>query len=156
MLFYHKGLRGRKTPLPFVACARKAAILRGQIWSAHESDVVGLKDRKYSHKKVEELSSFAETATPPEAQQARLTQNPLFTTLVAVLIALVVNSIINSFPWQNGTKAPILNLGFMLLGIVIVGHSFWSPIANRAKNQHQIIQRFLKWAARDLKEEQFS
>jgi hypothetical protein len=42
MLFYHKGLRGRKTPLPFVACARKAAILRGQIWSAHESDVVGL------------------------------------------------------------------------------------------------------------------
>jgi hypothetical protein len=42
MLFYHKGLRGRKTPLPFVACARKAAILCGQIWSAHESDVVGL------------------------------------------------------------------------------------------------------------------
>jgi hypothetical protein len=115
-----------------------------------------LKDRKYSHKKVEELSSFAEIATPPKAQQARLTQNPLFTTLVAVLIALVVNSIINSSPWQNGTKAPILNLGIMLLGIVIVGHSFWSPIANRAKNQHQIIQRFLKWAARDLKEEQFS
>src|SRR4029453_7774898 len=42
MVFYHKGLRGRKTPLPFVACARKAAMLRGQIWSAHESDVVGL------------------------------------------------------------------------------------------------------------------
>src|SRR4029450_2002440 len=42
MLFYHKGLRGRKTPLPFVTCARRAAILRGQIWSAHESDVVGL------------------------------------------------------------------------------------------------------------------
>jgi hypothetical protein len=40
MVFYHKGLRGRKTPLPFVACARKAAMLRGQIWSAHESDVV--------------------------------------------------------------------------------------------------------------------
>ena len=40
MLFYHKGLRGRKT-LPFVACARKAAIVRGN-WSAHESDVVGL------------------------------------------------------------------------------------------------------------------
>jgi xanthine dehydrogenase molybdopterin-binding subunit B len=42
MLFYHKGLRVRKKPLPFVACARKAAILRVQIWSAHESDVVGL------------------------------------------------------------------------------------------------------------------
>src|SRR5215831_13377932 len=42
MVFYHKGLRVRKTPLPFVACARKAAILRVQIWSAHESDVVGL------------------------------------------------------------------------------------------------------------------
>ena len=42
MLFYHKSLRGRKTPLPFVPCARKAAILRGQIWLAHESDVVGL------------------------------------------------------------------------------------------------------------------
>ncbi len=42
MLFYHKGLRGRKAPLPFVACARKTVILRGQIWSAHESDVVGI------------------------------------------------------------------------------------------------------------------
>src|SRR5215831_18182807 len=42
MVFYHKGLRVRKTPLPFVACSRKAAILRVQIWSAHESDVVGL------------------------------------------------------------------------------------------------------------------
>src|SRR4030095_2015787 len=40
MLFYHRGLRGRKAPLPFVACARKTVILRGQIWSAHESDVV--------------------------------------------------------------------------------------------------------------------
>jgi hypothetical protein len=43
MLFYHKGLGVRKTPLPLVAGARKAAILRGQIWSAHESDVVGLR-----------------------------------------------------------------------------------------------------------------
>ena len=42
MLFYHKGLGVRKTPLPLVAGARKAAILRGQIWSAHESDVVGI------------------------------------------------------------------------------------------------------------------
>src|SRR5262245_17629066 len=42
MVFYHKGLRVRKTPLPFVACARKAAILHVQIWSEHESDVVGL------------------------------------------------------------------------------------------------------------------
>ena len=42
MLFYHKGIRGRKAPLPFVACARKTVILRGQIWSVHESDVVGL------------------------------------------------------------------------------------------------------------------
>ena len=42
MVFYHKGLRVRRTPLSFVACDRKAAILRVQIWSAHESDVVGL------------------------------------------------------------------------------------------------------------------
>jgi hypothetical protein len=42
MLFYHKGLRGRKKPLSFVAGARKAAILRVQIRSAHESDVVGI------------------------------------------------------------------------------------------------------------------
>src|SRR5436309_2091026 len=42
MIFYHKGLRVCKTPLPFVSCDRKAAILRIQIWSAHESDVVGL------------------------------------------------------------------------------------------------------------------
>ena len=42
MVFYHKGLRVRKTPLPFVACDWKAAILRVQIWSAYESDVVGL------------------------------------------------------------------------------------------------------------------
>jgi hypothetical protein len=37
MLFYHKDLRGRKAPLPFVACARKAVILRGQTWSAYAS-----------------------------------------------------------------------------------------------------------------------
>jgi hypothetical protein len=40
MLFYHKGLRVRKKPLPFVACAWKAVILHVQIWSAHESGVV--------------------------------------------------------------------------------------------------------------------
>src|SRR5262249_53425228 len=45
MVFYHKGLRVRKTPLPFVACARKAAILHVQIWSEHESDVVGVDHR---------------------------------------------------------------------------------------------------------------
>jgi hypothetical protein len=38
-----------------------------------------LKYRKYSHKQVAELGSFAEIATPPEAPQARLTQNPIFT-----------------------------------------------------------------------------
>src|SRR4029434_5594428 len=43
MVFYHKGLWMRKTLLPFVACDRKAAILRVQIWSVHESDVVGLR-----------------------------------------------------------------------------------------------------------------
>src|SRR6266567_6438133 len=43
MVFYHKGLWVCKTPLSFVACDRKAAILRVQIWSAHESDVVGLR-----------------------------------------------------------------------------------------------------------------
>ena len=42
MLFYHQGLRMCKKPLLFVACDRKAAILRVQIWSAHQSDVVGL------------------------------------------------------------------------------------------------------------------
>jgi len=42
MLFYHKGLQVHKTPLPFVAYARKTAILRGQIWSARKSGVVGL------------------------------------------------------------------------------------------------------------------
>src|SRR5438876_5324748 len=42
MVFYHKGLWVCKTPLSFVACDRKAAILRVQIWSAHESDVVGI------------------------------------------------------------------------------------------------------------------
>src|SRR5262249_45646881 len=42
MVFYHKGLRVCKTPLPFVACARKAAIPHAQIWSAPESDVVGI------------------------------------------------------------------------------------------------------------------
>jgi hypothetical protein len=40
MIFYHKGLRVGKLPLPLVAYARKAAILRVQIWSVHESDVV--------------------------------------------------------------------------------------------------------------------
>ena len=42
IVFYHKGLEVRKTPLPLVAGTRKAAVLRGKIWSAHASDVVGL------------------------------------------------------------------------------------------------------------------
>ena len=42
----------------------------------------------------------------------------------------------------------------MLLMYVIGGLSLWYPIANRAKDKHQIIQRYLKWAERDLKEEQ--
>jgi hypothetical protein len=35
MLFYHKGLQMCKKPLSLVACDRKAAILRVQIWSTH-------------------------------------------------------------------------------------------------------------------------
>src|SRR5262245_24578359 len=60
MVFYHKGLRVRKTPLPFVACSRKAAILRVQIWSAHESDVVGL------HRLVE-AELLYQRGLPPQA-----------------------------------------------------------------------------------------
>ena len=40
MLFSPKCFRGRKTSRPFVACARKAALLRGHMWSAHDNDVV--------------------------------------------------------------------------------------------------------------------
>jgi hypothetical protein len=42
MLFYHKGLRVRKKPLPFVSCDRKAAILRVQFWATHSSVAVGI------------------------------------------------------------------------------------------------------------------
>ena len=42
MRFCHKGLRVCKKSLSLVAGDRKAAILRVHIWSAHESDVVGL------------------------------------------------------------------------------------------------------------------
>src|SRR5215831_89715 len=61
MVFYNKGLRVRKTPLPFVSCARKAAILHVQIWSAHESDVVGLIGWRFGFAKVTaQVSAFAE------------------------------------------------------------------------------------------------
>jgi hypothetical protein len=43
MLFYHKGLRVRKKPLPFVACDRKPAILHVQIRATHSSVAVGIK-----------------------------------------------------------------------------------------------------------------
>src|SRR5215471_15957029 len=43
MLFQHKGFRGRTTPLLFVPCARKAAILRGYMWSAHDNDMIGVR-----------------------------------------------------------------------------------------------------------------
>src|SRR5919201_4293630 len=42
MLFYHKGLRVRKKPFPFVSCDRKAAILRVQFWVTYSSVAVGL------------------------------------------------------------------------------------------------------------------
>ena len=73
---------------------------------------------------------------------------------MVVLMALVVNSIVNSPLWQNETKALTLTFGIILLGALIMGLSFWYPIANHAKYQHQTIQRYLKWAERDLKEEQ--
>ena len=41
MLCSHKGFRERHTPLLFVACTRKAALLCGHLWSAHNSDGVG-------------------------------------------------------------------------------------------------------------------
>jgi hypothetical protein len=47
--FYHKGLRVCKKSLSFVAGDRKAAILRVQIWSAHESDVVGVVQEYIPH-----------------------------------------------------------------------------------------------------------
>ena len=46
ILFSHKGFRGRKSSLPFVACAWKAALLRGHMWSAHDSDVVGIEGKE--------------------------------------------------------------------------------------------------------------
>src|SRR5207245_5673051 len=61
MVFYHKGLWVCKTPLSFVACDRKAAILRVQIWSAHESDVVGIIPATACHLRndVERYSRFS-------------------------------------------------------------------------------------------------
>jgi hypothetical protein len=71
MVFYHKGLRGRKTPLPFVACARKAAMLRGQIWSAHESDVVGLLPNLVLKPQPEVAEASKKTTTMPLPRRLR-------------------------------------------------------------------------------------
>jgi len=113
-----------------------------------------LKDRKYSHKQVEELSSFAEIATPPEGPQFRLTQHPLFVYSMAVVIALVVNTIINSPLWQADTKAFTLSRSIMVLGFVIELLYIWHLGVRTLGGRHQTIQRYLKWAERDLKEEQ--
>ena len=59
MLFYHKGLGVRKAPLPLVAGARKAAILQGQIWSAHESDVVGVIDHEVMLRLIRQIMILA-------------------------------------------------------------------------------------------------
>src|SRR5215510_11644894 len=75
MVFYHKGLRVCKTPLPFVACARKAAIPHAQIWSAHESDVVGLRGNALRHLDIRCPcrwgSSVSPTCTSEERQRLR-------------------------------------------------------------------------------------
>ena len=63
MLFYHKGVRGRKTPLPFVACARKAAILHVQIWSEHESDVVGVIEYRNTDVREDVIAKIQTNAT---------------------------------------------------------------------------------------------
>ena len=70
------------------------------------------------------------------------------------MMALIVKAIQDSPPWKDGTKASTLSLGIVLLGFVIGGLSSWYTIANRSEDKHQIIQRYLKWAERDLKEEQ--
>jgi hypothetical protein len=73
---------------------------------------------------------------------------------MVVLVALVINALINSPLWQNETKVLTLVTGVILLAIVVGGLSIWYPYVNRTKHQHQIIQRYLKWAEQDLKEEQ--
>src|SRR5215831_7403234 len=45
MLFWHKDLWVCKRPPSLVTCDRKTTILQGQIWSTHESDVVGVADQ---------------------------------------------------------------------------------------------------------------
>jgi hypothetical protein len=68
MVFYHKGLRVCKIPLPFVAYARKTAILREQIWSAYESDVEYRKDK----------TTFQPEKGHPRHAATRTAQRPYF------------------------------------------------------------------------------
>ena len=114
-----------------------------------------LKHRKYSCKQVEKLSEFAEIATPPAVSQFRLTQNPLFTYSHGSSDGSdrKCHTRLSSMERWNKSNYPepwhhtfdVCYWRSLLL---------WHPIANRAKDKHQIIQRYLKWAERDLKEEQ--
>jgi hypothetical protein len=116
-----------------------------------------LKYRKYSHKQVAELSSFAEIAVPPEPPRGRPFQNPIVIPLMGVLTALCIEVVRQSVS-NNGEAllSLIFSLVLPLLFLVIGVHSIYFTAINSPKARHQIIQRYLKWAERDLPEEQFS
>ena len=111
-----------------------------------------LKDQKYSHEKVAELSKIAEIAEPPEVLSLRPFQHPLVIFIMGMLTGLCIEVIKRSI--SNNSKELlflVFTIGQLLL-LVMAVLSLCYDFINFPKNRHQTIKRYLQWAERDLKE----
>ena len=145
-------------------------ILRYPFWSRRTYFVYTLflqelRDRKYSHEQVAELSKVAEIAEPPEVLPLRPFQHPLVIFIMGMLTGLCIEAIRRWIPKLTtdaaGNDAKVLlflifTIGIPLLGMVITALTLWYGVVNFPKNRHQQIKRYLQWAEKDLKEEKFS
>jgi hypothetical protein len=127
-----------------------------QIYFVYALFLQELKNRKYSHEKVAELSKIAEIAEPPEVLSLRLFQHPLVIFIMGMLTGLCIEVIKRSIS-NNPKELLFLVLTICeLLLVVMAVLSLWYGVINFPKNRHQTIKRYLQWAERDLKEEEFS
>ena len=112
-----------------------------------------LVDQKYSSERIAELSSFADIAKPPEKPAFQLSQYPSLMVVLTAFVTLFINSMIKSPHWEN-VAALVLTIGLMLVGMGIAVLPILHDVVNLEKFHHQTLQRFLQWAAKDIKEAQ--
>jgi hypothetical protein len=107
---------------------------------------------RYSHEDVAKLNRLADIAKLPDRPVFQLSQYPSVTFFLGVFATLFITAITKSPRWEQIAVA-VLTLNLTLLGLGVAVVPIWHNIISSPQYQHQILQRFLQWAERDLGEE---